>query len=110
MTPRRKEFARRGDTDALGDLMRARYTDTAPAAPGPSSPAPARPRMVTRSWYLPAEVADQLQAAADDLYYELRGRAPKHAVLAALLRAGIDHPDRARELLTDSQPSQPSQP
>ena len=109
MTPRRKEFARRGDTDALSDLMRARYADTGSAAPRPSSPspAPARPRMVTRSWYLTAEVADQLQAAADDLYHELRGRAPKHVVLAALLRAGIDHPDRARELLADSQTSQP---
>ncbi|MFN2494565.1 MAG: hypothetical protein ABR608_01455 [Pseudonocardiaceae bacterium] len=104
MTGRRKEFAHR-DTDALGDVMRARYADAGsapdPRNATPPAPAPPRPRMVTRSWYLTAEVADQLQAVADDLYYELRGRAPKHAVLAALLRAGIDHLDRARELLSD---------
>ena len=109
MSARRKEFARRGDTDALGELMRARYADTGPSSAGHSSPPAATPapapraKMVTRSWYLTAEVADQLQAAADDLYHELRCRSPKHAVLAALLRAGIDHPDQARELLADSQ-------
>ena len=52
---------------------------------------------VTRSWYLTAEVADQLQAAANNLYHELRGRAPKHVVLEALLRAGIDQPDRGAD-------------
>jgi hypothetical protein len=51
---------------------------------------------VTRSWYLTAEVADQLQAAANNLYHELRGRAPKH-VVEALLRAGIDQPDRGAD-------------
>ncbi|MPZ66651.1 MAG: hypothetical protein GEU83_14445 [Pseudonocardiaceae bacterium] len=105
MTARRKQFSSRGDTAALGDVMRARYTDTTPAPTTEQPPAaPVRPAMVTRSWYLPAEVAEALQHAADDLYHELRGRAPKHAVLAALLRAGIDHPDQARERLTSTDP------
>jgi hypothetical protein len=48
-----------------------------------------------RSWYLSAAVADELTGAVDDLHYELH--APKHIVLAAIIRTGPAHLDEARD-------------
>lgn len=48
-----------------------------------------------RSWYLSAAAADELTGAVDDLHYELR--APKHAILTAIIRTGLAHLDEARD-------------
>jgi hypothetical protein len=48
-----------------------------------------------RSWYVSAAAADELAATVDELHYELR--APKHAVLAAVIRTGLAHLDEARD-------------
>lgn len=113
MTTRgRKNFAAHSSLDALAEGLAQRYE---PAAPAPGEPAAGRrgkpgrkgTGMVTRSWYLPEDVADALAAAADELYYDLRGKLPKHAVLAALIAAGIDQTATVRDKL--SQVSQTSQ-
>ena len=56
---------------------------------------PPEPDAATRrSWYVSAAAADELSGAVDDLHYELR--APKHIVLAAIIRTGLAHLDEAR--------------
>jgi len=59
-----------------------------------ATPAGADPA-TRRSWYVSAAAADELAGAVDDLHYELR--APKHVVLAAIIRTGLAHLDEARE-------------
>ena len=61
------------------------------ATPAESDPA------TRRSWYMSAAAAEELTGAVDDLHYELR--APKHVVLAAIIRTGLAHLDEARDLV-----------
>ena len=57
---------------------------------------PAEPDSATRrTWYVSAAAADELAATVDELHYELR--APKHVVLAAVIRVGLAHLDEARD-------------
>lgn len=59
---------------------------------------PPEPDAATRrSWYMSAAAADELAGAVDDLHYELR--APKHVVLAAIIRTGLAHLDEVRDLI-----------
>lgn len=59
--------------------------------------------MVTRSWYLPEEVADELAAAAGELAAGVPG-VTKHVALSALIQAGLRHRDDVRaELIADLQ-------
>lgn len=85
--------------------------DTLPpvsAPPARSAPrrrapaAPDRPRRTTRSWYLGVDVAEALDAAADDLHYATRQ--DKRACLEAVIRAGLAHLDEARLSLQATQP------
>jgi hypothetical protein len=48
-----------------------------------------------RSWYMSAAAADDLAGAVDDLHFELR--APKHALLSAIVRTGLAHLDEVRD-------------
>jgi hypothetical protein len=52
-----------------------------------------------RSWYVSAAAADELAGAVEDLHYELR--APKHVVLAAIIRTGLAHLDEVRDRVRD---------
>jgi hypothetical protein len=52
-------------------------------------PSPPVPQMQTRSWYISADIADQLAAVVDDIHW--RTRRPKHEVLAAALGVAIEH-------------------
>jgi hypothetical protein len=59
--------------------------------------------MVTRSWYLPETVADELAAAAGELAAGVPGVA-KHVALSALIQAGLRHRDDVRaDLIADLQ-------
>ena len=109
MTPRgRKDFSAHSSLDALTAGLAQRYEPTEPAPAASSSadkgrrakPGTKGTGMVTRSWYLPEDIANALAAAADELYYDLRGKVPKHAVLAALIAAGIDQTATVREKLS----------
>lgn len=108
---RRKQHPAPPPVDDISTALAGRYhtPDPTPAEtptppPGRKEPKPAavagvlsRPatRMVTRSWYLPAEVAEELDVAADRVAAGLPG-VTKHQALAALLRAGIAQADQVR--------------
>ncbi len=55
-------------------------------------------RMQSRSWYLPADVADRLAVVVDDIHFSTRR--PKHEVLAAALAVAIEHQDDIMTKLT----------
>lgn len=100
-----KQFGPSRGAGQVGNRLAGRYneTTTVEALPTPASP-PARrakPRMVTRSWYLPAETADQLARTADQLWRQLPGTS-KHEVLAALIEAGLDRSDEVRDRLSQT--------
>jgi hypothetical protein len=116
-----KQFGPTREGSAVANRLADRYRDTTPVQqvdqPPASAPVdqpavladPARPArtrdtgMVTRSWYLPREVAADLDAAATELARQVPG-ATKHRVLAALIAAGLRHRDEVRaELLADVQ-------
>lgn len=46
--------------------------------------------MVRRTYYYSRDAADALAEVVDRIHYDSRGRIPKHAVLAAIIRAGVD--------------------
>jgi hypothetical protein len=54
-----------------------------------SDATPPAPRMRHRSYYLAADVADQLAEAVDDLHFATR--APKHVVLSAVVAVALAH-------------------
>ncbi|QXV63522.1 hypothetical protein [Amycolatopsis sp. TNS106] len=56
--------------------------------------------LTTRSWYLPKDVADDLSAACDELFYDLRGAVPKYRILSELIREGLKHKSKVRQRLT----------
>jgi len=68
--------------------------------PTSDTPKDAADTATRRSWYLSAAAADELTRAVDDLHYELR--APKHVVLAAIIRTGLAHLDEARDRIAHS--------
>lgn len=68
--------------------------DAAPTAPAKPSPTARAQEMDRRSWYMPKATADALAAAVDDLHYATR--APKHAVLAAVIDVALAHVEEAR--------------
>lgn len=99
----------RGAASVTNRLAAVRYGESADAGPAEPAPvvetpaaAPAKPKMVTRSWYLPAETADRLTRAADQLWRELPGTS-KHEVLAALLEAGLARTDDVRAQLSQTE-------
>lgn len=47
--------------------------------------------MVRRTYYYPQEVADELAEAVDGIHFDSRGKTPKHAALAQIIRAGLEH-------------------
>lgn len=51
---------------------------------------------VKQTFYLEQDVVDELNATVERLSRDLRGLVPRHAVLAALLRAGIAQSERVR--------------
>lgn len=55
--------------------------------------------MDRRSWYMPRETADALAAAVEDLHYATRQ--PKHAILAALVAAALEHTNEVRKRLSE---------
>src|SRR5512139_141783 len=94
---------RSGDVSHTRRTGGARASDTpAPAATekgaGPAAATPAGKRTGTRtpagkkrhSLYVDDDVAAELNAAADQISGQLGGMLPKHRVLAALIRAGIN--------------------
>jgi hypothetical protein len=48
-----------------------------------------RPPMARRSWYLRADVADQLADVVADLHFATRR--PRHEVLAVVIGFAVDH-------------------
>jgi hypothetical protein len=50
---------------------------------------PPAPPMANRSWYLPADVADALAAAVEDIHFTTRR--PKHEVIAAAVAVALEH-------------------
>lgn len=97
----KKEFGPSRASGSVDNRLAGRYVDSAPAE-APAT-APSQPKMVTRSWYLPAETADRLGQAADQIWRAVPGIS-KHQALTALLEAGLAHADDVRDQL--SQPSQ----
>lgn len=80
------------DWSKLANMRRQEQDPPAPApaeAPRPATPAAgvSAPAMTRRSWYVEQTAADALSAAVDDIHFATR--APKHEVLAALIRAAV---------------------
>lgn len=50
---------------------------------------PGQPAMARRSWYLRADVADQLGDAVSDMHFTTRR--PRHEVLAAVISVALGH-------------------
>ncbi|QGK68721.1 hypothetical protein GIY23_03390 [Allosaccharopolyspora coralli] len=105
----KKDFGSSRGAGAVGNRLAGRYAESRPdetstSAPPAAEPPREKPRMVTRSWYLPAETAAHLTATADQLWRELPGTS-KHEVLAALLEAGIAHSDDVRHRLSQTSQS-----
>jgi hypothetical protein len=73
------------------------------AAAAPVSPAAprrsGRANGTTRSWYLPHAVANDLAAAADGLYFDLRGSREKAEILGVLIRVGLNNLPKVRKQL-----------
>ena len=95
-----KQFGPSRGSSSVGNRLTDRYANTGPDEPD-TAPArtPKKPAMVTRSWYLPAETADRLGQAADQLWREIPGTS-KHEVLAALIEAGLAQIDDVRTQLS----------
>lgn len=74
-------------------------TRTAGRRRGGATPTPVGRRRHTL--YLASDVADELDAAADDLVAELHGLVPRHVVLGALIRAGLAQRGQAADQLRD---------
>lgn len=92
----------------LSEMLRSQHSTaddtagTAPegaAAPPAKAPAKEKVKMARRSWYLSEAVADELSEAVDEIHYSTRQ--PKHAVLDALIRAGLEHRDDVAASFTD---------
>lgn len=49
-----------------------------------------------QTFYIDQDVVDELNAAVEQLGKDLRGLVPKHAILAAVLRAGIAQAEQVR--------------
>lgn len=79
-------------------------TSTAPSTRATSRGKKSRPHGTTRSWYLPDDVADQLEEAATELYHDLRGRHTKRVVLGTLIRHGLKHQAQAKKELERTKP------
>lgn len=96
----KKEFGPSRGASSVGNRLAGRYSETTPT---PEAPAPkkASPKMVTRSWYLPAETADRLGQVADELWRAVPG-ITKHEALSALLEAGLDQADAVRDQLSQT--------
>jgi hypothetical protein len=60
--------------------------------------AEASPEMRHRSWYMRADVADQLAAVVDDVHFVTRR--PRHEVLAALVDVALEHRGEIEARLT----------
>lgn len=98
-----KNFGPSRGAGQVGNRLAGRYVnaETAPVEHAPATKPTVKPKMVTRSWYLPAETAEHLDQAADQLWRQLPGTS-KHEVLAALLEAGIDRSEDVRQRLSQS--------
>jgi len=59
---------------------------------------PSAAPMRNRSWYLPADAADALAAAVEDIHYTTRR--PKHEVIAAAVTVALEHRAEILALLT----------
>lgn len=101
----KKEFGPSRGASSVGNRLAGRYSDSTPAEAAPAQ-AQQPPKMVTRSWYLPAETADRLADTADGIWRAVPGIAKRDA-LAALIEAGLERADEVRDQL--SQSSHPSQ-
>jgi hypothetical protein len=74
--------------------------DATPAnKPTPPVKKSGRANGTTRSWYLPHEVANDLSAAAEALYFDLRGSREKSEILGVLIRVGLNNMARVRKQL-----------
>lgn len=89
----------------LSDMLRSRHRAeeadeaTAEQPRAKATPAKEKVKMARRSWYLSEAVADELSEAVDEIHYSTRK--PKHAVLDALIRAGLEHRDDVAASFTD---------
>lgn len=93
-------------SDDINAMLHSRYRsddadDEGKAAEPRAKTAPAKEKtkMARRSWYLSEAVADELSEAVDEIHYSTRQ--PKHAVLDALIRAGLEHRDDVAASFTD---------
>lgn len=105
MNSNRKKFGPSRGSDSVGNRLASRYSDSAPAADAAPAPPKSQPRMVTRSWYLPAETADRLGQAADRIWRAVPGLS-KHEALSALLDAGIERADEVQDQLSQTSQNQ----
>lgn len=103
MSSSKKDFGASRDSAGIGNRLAGRYADTSTGSSTQPERAQAQepPKMVTRSWYLPAETADSLARTADQLWRALPGTS-KHQVLAKLIEAGIARAEDVREDLSQT--------
>lgn len=113
----RKEFGQHDTLAALTAGLAQRY-EPAPSEPGraataesnvvaageksertPSASNSRRDGMVVRSWYLSAETVEALNSTVNELFHDLRGAIPKHAIIAELITAGIAQSEDVRATL-----------
>lgn len=100
--PKIKRLAPKGaaDASAAAAIMRSRFDRPEdPAAEAPEAAteeAPARPRtrpdaegMTKRTYYLSEVDADALEATVDRLHDAVKGLAPKHRILGAIISRGL---------------------
>ena len=89
-------------TRDAADALERRFTDPPPPPePEPETPPPTEPRLrsmsrripddrVRRTYYLDRSTGDALDAAVDRVHSACRGMVPRHQIIAALIRRGLD--------------------